>query len=131
MKRRISFVLGTAVLAGLAVLPTQTATADVHRVRIVTGQGSVACTDGFVCLYENSGLNQPSPGRVLLTDGNIGWLSDYGFNDITSSVCNHTGVRATLYADSGMQGDWIMVDPGTCNNVPDWFNDTASSLHLN
>ncbi|MDH6139330.1 MULTISPECIES: peptidase inhibitor family I36 protein [Kitasatospora] len=128
--RRISFVLGTAMLAGLAVLPTQTATAVERSARVIAGQGAGACADGFVCLYENSGLNQPSGGRVLLTDESIGWLGDFGFNDITSSVCNHSGVPATLYADSGMQGGAMVVSPGTCVDVPAWFNDMASSIHL-
>ncbi|GAA1935824.1 peptidase inhibitor family I36 protein [Kitasatospora viridis] len=131
MKRRLSFVLGTALLAGLAVIPVQSASAAPRTVNVLpSGQGAGVCRDGFVCLYENYGLNQPANGRVLLTDESIGWLSDNNFDKIVSSVCNHSGTAATLFSADGYEGQSITVNPGHCTDVPAWFNDQASSVQL-
>ncbi|WP_042417620.1 peptidase inhibitor family I36 protein [Streptacidiphilus anmyonensis] len=130
MKLRLPLVLGAAMLSGLAVLPVQSASAVPSTVHVLpTGQGAGLCTDGFVCLYENYGLNAAN-GRVLLADEAVGWLSDYGFDKIISSVCNHSGTPATLYSQPGFQGVTFTVEPGHCTDVPASFNDQASSLML-
>ncbi len=130
MKRRLSFALGTAMVAGLAVLPVQSASATPRTVNVLpTGQGAGICRNGFVCLYQNYGLNQTN-GSVLLADEQIGWLADYGFDKTASSVCNHTGTPVTLYSEPGFEGQTFTVDPGHCTDVPATFNDQTSSLML-
>ncbi|GAA1959895.1 peptidase inhibitor family I36 protein [Catenulispora subtropica] len=129
MKLRLP-VLGAAVLASLAALPIQSASAAPQTVNVLpAGQGAALCRDGFVCLYQNYGLNQTN-GPVLLADESIGWLSDYNFDKTVSSVCNHTGTPITLYSQPGFQGVTFTVASGHCTDVPAPFNDQASSLML-
>ncbi|WP_152627228.1 peptidase inhibitor family I36 protein [Streptacidiphilus melanogenes] len=131
MKCRLRLVLGAAMLAALALAPVQSASAAPSSVHVFpSGQGAGLCRDGFVCLYENYGLNRPTNGAVLLADEPIGWLSDYRFDKLVSSVCNHTGTPVTLFSQPSFHGVAFTVAPDHCTDVPALFNDQASSLML-
>ncbi|MEV7600506.1 peptidase inhibitor family I36 protein [Kitasatospora sp. NPDC089797] len=131
MKLRLPLVMATAVLAGLVALPVQSADATTRSVHVISGQGAALCNDGFVCLYENYGLNRPVNGRVMLADENVDWMSDYGFDKIISSVCNHTGTAVTLFSQPAYEGTSFTVPSGHCTDVPAAFNDQTSSMMLN
>ncbi|WP_164716085.1 peptidase inhibitor family I36 protein [Streptomyces sp. WAC 06738] len=97
---------------------------------MIFGEGANACRGGRVCLYENFTLNERAPARILMTTQKIDWLGDYGFNDVTGSVCNFANYPVILYKDATYHGESVVFAVDECNDVPISFNDEAASLQF-
>jgi hypothetical protein len=100
--------------------------------------GTGACGSGWYCFYENKNFNTGlfNDGRMIrLTgcDGIPGNLTDYGFNDMTSSWYNHTNFAPVwVYRDiNGVGLLWTMSAQTMVVYVGDANNDKASSLNCN
>ncbi|MER6992610.1 peptidase inhibitor family I36 protein [Saccharopolyspora hirsuta] len=130
MKLRLALLAGSALLGGAIGVPAQAQDITPRAVDVIEGHGEQACPDGAVCLYRDYYGNGSADAPILRTDQDIPWLGDYGFNDTTSSACNHTPVRVVLFEDAYFEGSNLIVYPGDCVNVPEWFNDLASSVRF-
>jgi Peptidase inhibitor family I36 len=129
MRSRAGLLAGTALLAGMAVA-APAAVAQQHSVDVITGQGRAACHHGQVCLYENDALNQFRSALVLRADRNLTSLVPLRLNDGASSVCNFTNRVIALYGDTSFQGRAVLFMPDVCRDIPESFNDRASSLRF-
>ena len=129
---QISWKNGHVVLTLAA--PSATA-AKAAAVPATSGTG--ACGSNFWCLYENANFNQGlfNDGRMLsLTgcDGIPGNLTNYGFNDKTSSWFNNSGFSpVNVYRDINGGGGilWTMHAFERSSYVGDSNNDKASSIN--
>ncbi|MGP3977091.1 peptidase inhibitor family I36 protein [Streptomyces sp. 8N114] len=128
MKHRIPLLVGAALLAGTASIPAQAVTSAPRTVTVADGQGKKACSWGVVCLYKNHNLNKGADAPMVLTNYNLPWLGKFGFNDKTSSVCNHTTRPVRLYEHANYKGSTETVKSASCKNVRASFNDKASSV---
>lgn len=111
------------------------ASSDVAR-PATSGLG--ACPSGYWCLYQNSDFNQGllNDGRMLaLTgcDGVPGNLTNYGFNDQTTSWYNHSRFNnVRVYRDINGAPEpplWVMNSEESVSNVGSDNNDKASSIN--
>ncbi len=91
---------------------------------------STPCPNGWTCLYQDANWL----GRMLqfATPGYWQNLSDYGFNDQTSSWSNHRGNASYLSFDAGGYGDHLTLGGNSHSAyVGDYWNDNASAIDVN
>jgi hypothetical protein len=90
------------------------------------------CPAQYVCLWDG-----PTYGSARAQFHDNGWqnLTDWGFNDLTSSVFNNTNRYATLAEHINGGGIHTCFGPGSWGSLatggfPNWDN-IASSVNLN
>ncbi|MEU1268120.1 peptidase inhibitor family I36 protein [Streptomyces sp. NPDC005799] len=134
---KAALATGLAIAGTLIVLPAE-------------AQAAWQCQDGYVCLYENSGLTGSAavlPRINPKMSGYTGGIEDLrgskftngkDVNDAVSSIANNTDQNMFLYADGNYNGytqnkhPWgpIVVHPHQWMNLDGDYNDSLTSVSV-
>ncbi|MET9319245.1 peptidase inhibitor family I36 protein [Streptomyces sp. NPDC003038] len=140
MKVRMGIASAVLALTAVSALPASAsgtaeapgrAAAETRTSRVFQGHGVEDCPRGFLCLYDNWDYNGNTDARILATDEDISHLEDHRFNDVTSSIYNHTDHVVRVYPHWTYQGVPATLFPGERLSLNGWnghFNDQASSV---
>jgi hypothetical protein len=94
-------------------------------VQDLDNESAAAVSGGVADVILHSGTGQQ--GRSLETNNKIANLSNFNFNNITSSVAVNSGTWR-FYTKPNFKGAYIDVESDTARDLPGKFNNSISSL---
>lgn len=101
-------------------------------IKVIEGNGSEACPQGYYALYEHPNCNGTAKGRVLIADQSMDdhhMGAPVNFRDTTTCVVNRTSRTLELFQRPGLQGERLTVPPGGPYDLRELKNEQSKSLN--
>lgn len=101
-------------------------------IKVIEGNGSEACPQGYYALYEHPNCNGTAKGRVLIADQSMDdhhMGAPVNFRDTATCVVNRTSRTLELFQSPGLQGERLNVPPGGPYDLRELKNEHSKSLN--
>ncbi|MEV3934223.1 MULTISPECIES: hypothetical protein [unclassified Streptomyces] len=118
MIKKIALALGLA--AALTTVTAPVYAIDLYpEIKVQISQGTNACPDPSLCLYELPNFNASRDARVVILPAGLVWnLHSYGVGDDADSVyCTRQVWSCDLYDGTEKQGAKVVVPSGEALNT--------------